>query len=680
MSLVKEIQQYNENDFPINRTLDFSRKIIERINEKKNYKTMFTLPKNKTSKIPKNYFVFDIESYNYDVAFYNHGMRRLESREMLTYKVAVIYKIKNNELLDKQICNEREDVFNFLLKYAEKSQNLIFAHNSYVDVFISNLIKQFTNANYYITTFIYEKNFILTFKEEFKTTVTKSFVFIDTLNYFKTSLEKLGEMLGYKKLKIDFKKCSLDELIIYCDRDVEILYRTLEKYFQFLKDNNCGNFAFTLAKQSLNAFRHSYLEHDIIIHKDLEAIELERKAYFGGMNLVTQLGIIENVSIYDANSMYPYIMLNSLIPTKLMYHSKKNQLELIKKYIQDGYVICAEVELKTDTPYYPKRIQDKLCFPIGNFVTALIGKELERAINNNHVVNVLQYNVYEAHHIFSKFVTHFYGERMKFENEDNFIFAYMCKIFLNSLYGKFAQRRFYTSIRKNDIEEYTQNFEITDRFNPRVIISKRYYSVEYDILTYTLTKITRIFDEKGNEIIENANFSFVAISSTITANAREYLKNSMSKIDGKIYYIDTDSFMIKSDIKHNLDIGEGLGEWKIESNKETKEKYEHMTADIRGLKHYSLKGKTFEINKLKGVNLKTAIDMCETKTEIIFRCERWLKPTSLMKHGIVDYVMIDKNFIKIIKKYEYSKGIVNEDYSIIPFTFHNNKMIEVTEK
>ena len=55
----------------------------------------------------------------------------------------------------------------------------------------------------------------------------------------------MGRVLGYPKLKVNFNNVSDKDLMIYCKRDTEIIYKTMLNLFEFIKKHDLGAFGYT---------------------------------------------------------------------------------------------------------------------------------------------------------------------------------------------------------------------------------------------------------------------------------------------------------------------------------------------------------------------------------------------------------------------------------------------------
>lgn len=452
----------------------------------------------------------------------------------------------------------------------------IFAHNQGFDFRVS-LDNEFFEFNYDKVLDIIDGNhFILIFKHK-KT--KRKIVFLDSFNYFKTSIEKLGDELGIDKIPIaDFDNVATEYLKLRCMIDVEILRKTIFELFNFIEENNVGSFKYTIAGLSFNGFRHSFMSDTIYIHANEKAHRLERKSYFGGRTECFFIGKLNELIVkLDVNSSYPYAMKNEEYPVKLIRVLHNPSLEYVKE-LEKKYLVIADVLVNTDKRFYPKKIDNKIVFPIGTFRTSLCSPEL--FFDYSNIIKVFSICIYEKRSIFIDYINYFYNKRMEYKKKGNKIFTYFCKIFMNSLYGKFGQ--------KNNIVKRDKNFD-------------KYYKKEgfEDIFINDIHYTVKFSDKKAYVNIGDYEYfnNFVAIASFVTSYARIKLLKYMLMNGFKILYVDTDSLFIKA--KHfkvydnYLDDYE-LGYLKIED--------EGDELEIRGLKDYVFNNK----EKIKGLPHKKA--------------------------------------------------------------------------
>lgn len=260
-------------------------------------------------------------------------------------------------------------------------------------------------------------------------------VFLDTLNYFPLPLRDIGSMVGLEKLVIDFADCTDEELAVYCRRDVEIIEAAVVTLVNWSRDNDLGNFKWTIAGNAMNCFRHRFMKHSICIHDDIEAKKIERAAYYGGQTQCFVLGELrEPVYMLDVRSMYPSVMRHNLYPVKLtgLYDAMHDG----KVPDESQLLHCiAQVRIKSDEATYPIRREFGLDYVCGDFWTTLCGPELVGANTRGHIADWRKWCSYSLADIFTEYVDYFWSKRRYYELSDNLTFAKLCKVYLNSLYG-----------------------------------------------------------------------------------------------------------------------------------------------------------------------------------------------------------------------------------------------------
>jgi len=402
--------------------------------------------------------------------------------------------------------------------------------------------------------------------------------------------------------------------------------------FELLENEQLCGFAYTIAGLSLKAFRTKFLKHRIFIHANPEVDNLELKAYYGGRCEAFVINRVLNpVFKLDINSMYPFVMREYKYPINLIAYKKDIPIGVLKRYLRRGYLAIAKVMLNTPEPAYPYRKKDKLIFPIGKFITYLSTPELIYALKNNHIVKVYEVAIYKGEKIFKDYIDYFYNKRLEAKKEGNEAYAYFYKIFMNSLYGKFAQR-----VRKL---EYKVKHDDVDYYKMKVLINEKPYD---EIRVYNIS----LFISKEDEL---SNHSFPAIASHITAYARMYLYDLIKKAGFEnVYYCDTDSLFVNEEgynrLKDFIDDKE-LGKLKLEEVGE---------CIIWGAKNYKFN----ETRKIKGIPKKS-----EYKDGAYWwwQFERW---RSGFKYGLHDGVILKLAHRSI--KSPYDKRIVHEDGSTEP--------------
>ena len=562
----------------------------------------------------------------------------------------------------------------------------MFAHNTEFDFKMLDGFKQLSKRNWQLKShYVKAKTFILTFRKKYLDGKFLTLHIWDTMNYVVKPLADIGITVGFPKLNIDFSKCNLQELEIYCMRDTEILYEFIKKLTNFLETNDLTKLRATAGSISFNTFRHKFYKPEkentkIYIHDWKRAIKLERESYKGGITDNFKVGKYKKLFKLDINSMYPSIMEKSELPTKLVFcshESNHNQKELFKIYKiakKNGYgcIMKVSIELPYINPYILNNFgTGKSLFSYGKFKTSLCTPELEFVEKYGKIIYIHEINIYKMCVIFKEFVGFFYDVKVKAQKDNNLIDEKISKLILNTQYGKWGQR---------DIQ-YKQLFidskfmiEYQEVIKLMLIKAKRNNpSLDLSIDICYLGSIIKegemyLIDGKLyllKQTTNNSKESFVAIASFITSYSRmlliKYLKIAKRK---NVCYCDTDSLFVNKEGYNNLKFNNCINSCEIGKLK--------LEAKGKG-NFYAPKFYDFnDIRKVKGINQKTSIILSETKEKVIYEINQWQKFKTDLKLGYKSEQVIHTTPKQINKLYD--KGKVDYLGNVIPFSV---KEIEV---
>lgn len=514
----------------------------------------------------------------------------------------------------------------------QKSTLYLFAHNAFFDLQASEFF-YYAQKWGWTHEFNWEEGltFILVVKKG-----DRRLKILSTTNFFDVPLEKIGKLLGYEKGKVDFDTVSDEDLSEYCKRDVEIVKRIMELYFSFIREHDLGKFSMTRASQSFRAFRHRFMQNKICLHHHPQLSVLERAAYHGGrVECFSWRNQKKGPFVtYDVNSMYPYIMRENFVPIQAIDYLENVPIKRVKRLVK-FFAVVAEVELQTDIPIYAVKQDEKLIFPVGNFIAYLCTPGMIEALKRNHVVRIHKLIYYKRAMLFDTFVDYFYGMKARYKQQGNEVFEWFTKYFLNSLYGKFGQKKTITL-------EY-QSKTVSGYYKQKSFdLDKGKWVDEYELLGKHFIKIG--FDEAPN--------AFVAIAAHITEGARIYLWHLFEKVGpDKVLYCDTDSLMIRARDAEPLKSFKDkyrLGYLDIKSKSKR--------LDLRGAKSY----KTDHEIKMKGVPRNA-----EKVGDFQFKYFTFHKQTTHLKKGISRYFLTKETIKDVTPRYD--KGVITSQGKIVPF-------------
>lgn len=469
-----------------------------------------------------------------------------------------------------------------------------------------------------------------------KPRVVKTIIFLDFMNYFKMALAKLGENIGVPKLKIDFETCTDEELRVYCRVDVKIMVEVWKRWTAFLQTHELGVWGKTLPSQAFNAFRHRFMKHDIFIHSNEPALQLERRAYHGGRTECFQIGEFKQGPYYllDVNSMYPSVMRYRDYPTALLSYQEKGCWEDLLYHIKDKAIV-ADVLVESNRSAFPFRYKGKLIFPVGRFRTTLTTPELLQAIDHREIKELGTMAVYEQAPIFARYIDFFYKKRVGFKMAKDTAYVFITKLLMNSLYGKFGQQLDQFVPIAEDREHKLNFWSEWDADDQKWLSFKQ------------INGKVEVFDGKAE-----AYNSFPAIAAHVTAHSRLLLHLLLSSVPRySLFYADTDSLIVDQrgyDAVKHLCSNTRLGALHLE--KQSSAIQINNVKDYVFARHRKIKGVRKNAEKL-GRDVFAQWQQVSLKAVI-----RQDKPDACFWHRV-------KKHLKGV----YNKGMVYPDGMVLPF-------------
>lgn len=518
--------------------------------------------------------------------------------------------------------------------YVNAKESLtLFAHNGSFDLPVLDAFNYLQDNDWVLTNAVIESPPIILKWRKHNRTIR----FIDTLNIWRMSLKELGKSIGLAKLTMPDSWADDDQGDEYCKRDVEIIMNACLLWFEFLNEHDLGGFAPTLASQAMRAYTHRFMKHQILIDDDELALSMARESYHGGRTECFYIGQAEG-PLYqvDVNSMYPAVMSECMMPTRLRGVYRRVSMTEIRKLLLSMCCI-ARVRIITDTPVYPQYTRGKLLFPVGEFDTTLTTPELKYAIDNKHVVSIDEVALYEQATIFKEYVDYFYNMRLKYKSAGDKTSSGLVKILLNSLYGKFGQRG--------------RVFETIDNVDSHEIK----VWTEYDVDTQTKTHNRQFAGMVQQQTDETeSRDSHPAIASHVTAHARMRMW-SVYQTAGleNCYYTDTDCVVVNAIGYERL----------TDMLDETRLGLLKLERTINRVVIYGPKDYQFDDDVvIKGVK-HDARWLKHNRVEQ----EQWSGLKGLIAKGDLT-APTTKTIIKNLKR-EYTKGIVQPDGFVLPYKF-----------
>jgi len=361
--------------------------------------------------------------------------------------------------------------------------------------------------------------------------------FIDSYNVLANSLQNLSKIFDVKHKKIEieydknnmrkFKEENRDLYYEYLKNDVISLFEICEEFERKLGINF---FPTTIASLSLYLYRRNFLDRNLFSPRK-KVDDFIAQSYAGGRVEVFRPGKHDQVFVYDVNSMYPFVMKTFEYPIGTpvkVYNYKPNYIGIYHiRFNQTNYDIPAI--------FWRKSKENGLEF-VYEGEGYYFSPEIEVALRHGVKIEFFEGYIWKNKtKLFSNFVDFYYNIRK--ENKNNAM-GYICKLILNSLYGKFAQKE-----RKS------------------VLVR-----LKADELEKLLKKKISVIPYKGDlyEVIypQTITHRIIQLSALTTSYVRAYLAELIIKYKDNIIYADTDSLHLNCEIYEN--IGQELGQLKLE--------------------------------------------------------------------------------------------------------------------
>jgi len=359
-----------------------------------------------------------------------------------------------------------------------------------------------------------------------------NWTFRDSYAILGFSLAKLTKNFDVESLKGEFDHTKINwenwqdlklEWSPYLENDCKGLYQVLKKFEAFIWQRTDVGLreVMTIAQLAMRMYRKKYLKKSIPVYKAAE--EDIRKSHLGGRTEVFRM-YGENLRYYDFNSLYPYVMKEYPMPVGLPLKS------YAFKTIDFG-VAYAKITTPKNIKYplLPFKEKGKLIFPKGSWTGWYCSPELKKAEEIGYKIEIIYGYKFQQDHIFTEYITDWYN--VKEDSKKDSVPYITAKLSMNSLYGKFGQRREKESISM--FPENTIGLTPMDFFGDLPVYSKK--------------------------VISDSKHILPAVASFVTCYARLELYKLIEKIvskGGKIYYCDTDSLITDIELPTSKKLGD----------------------------------------------------------------------------------------------------------------------------
>lgn len=221
--------------------------------------------------------------------------------------------------------------------------------------------------------------------------------------------------------------------------DVNAMAQWISGWCRTLSDNKLGGLQTTAASQAMHSYKFAHMPEIMKVHNNQDALTLERDSLHCGRNECFKVGMVHGpVYHLDFNSFYGAIARDAQCPARFIEYGECDA-EGLQVMIAKGYCVFADVMIGCHEPIYPKRIDDRLTFPIGTFRTTLAHPEVLEAIERESIIKVYSASIYETDNLFRSWVDTMFSIRHKCRQAGDIAGEETAKRLMVSVFGKFAQ-------------------------------------------------------------------------------------------------------------------------------------------------------------------------------------------------------------------------------------------------
>lgn len=425
----------------------------------------------------------------------------------------------------------------------------------------------------------------------------------DSLQLLRSGLEKLGQsFLGVGKVDLggklphEIKAVEESRYYEYLRGDTETLLQVLEKALETLREHvaKIDNFGVTIGATAMKVFRTVGIETPISIPWEGKLKDLLRNGYKGGRVECFRPGVYgppetPPINVYDINSLYPSVMVANLMPI-----SDRGKWTTEINPLGVGCYHCTVRQMKTDIPAVMMKGGVGAYEVEGTFYTPEL--RLLKQVDKHARITVHEgFEFFDTAFIFRDYVDRLY--RLRLENPETPL-SLICKILLNSLYGKFAQ-----NARREQL------IQVED------------FDTIYAMIRGN-AKLKPLDDDRGIFLAvqdSECAFEHVGIAGTITSHARVSLYKGLLHAHDGLVYCDTDSVHTLQPFPDSI-VDVGLGQWKKEfaGSGAYAGKKLYALRDAGGVEKVRAKG--VSVGGRNGATLNYA-DMCRIVGGDEIRCE-----------------------------------------------------------
>lgn len=352
----------------------------------------------------------------------------------------------------------------------------------------------------------------------------------DVRNYYDVSMQELSDTFNYGRIADIDSNAENDAVAERLRNRVETVSRSITSTMLEWRKNDRGNWQPTAARLAWSNWRHQFSDiNPVIIDNKRIDRGFERQGYFGGeVNHWFRGKYNGPVYKVDCVGLYASQMLSGLFPTRILdsvpfgYSISPPEPDIVASCM-------AEITVYGMGDLPMRELSGKVSYPCGQFHTVLCGSELLSAWRCGRVLQWHRYYQYALEPIFRHYIAYWNAIKTQAETTGDRATRALAKIMMNSLYGRFAQKKPTWTLEKD--------YAAPIRWGNFVGCSKQTGRFE------KLRAIAGVVQRRNG--FEEKTDTWPAISAIVTSNARAYIRNIRSSLPVRsVLAQSTDSFLL----------------------------------------------------------------------------------------------------------------------------------------
>lgn len=344
------------------------------------------IPENRQERMPARMVFFDTES--------NEDRRDDFAIQSWRTGSAIRWRndLKSGDHREGRAFSDPYSLWQWISDYCRKGhRTVVWAHNLGYDVRIAQVFKILPDLGFELEWCNLDRNVSsMTWRSDRGT-----LVFADTWTWIPLPLNVIAPMTGLVKFQMPAPSASMESWNDYCMRDTEIGYRVVTQLIDFIRRERLGNWQPTGAGMSYATWRHRFLNHQVLVHDDPDAIQAERAAMHTGRAEAWRHGKlgISTWTEVDMRNAYLVIGAECELPRKLRSHYGRITSKQYSRLAGNYRVLC-RVRVDTRIPVAPCKVGGRILWPVGHFETWLWDTEIDCALRYGADIRIEECYVY----------------------------------------------------------------------------------------------------------------------------------------------------------------------------------------------------------------------------------------------------------------------------------------------